>query len=96
MAGLRAYLQPELINFIQFRHVRRQHEKKLVSTLSLAVMASFPMGGAVAQEMPEALLQATRQAVAANPDVQARWHVFTGAEADQDFARAAYRPPRSI
>lgn len=65
--------------------------KKLVSTLSLAVMATFPMG-AGAQEMPEALLQATRQAVAANPDVQARWHVFTGAEADQDFARAAYRP----
>lgn len=65
--------------------------KKLVSTLSLAVLATLSLGAA-AQEIPEALLQATRQAVAVNPDVQAHWHVFMGAETDQDQARAGYRP----
>lgn len=65
--------------------------KKLVSTLSIAVLATLPLG-AGAQELPDALLQAARQAVAANPDVQSRWHVFTASESDQDQARAGYRP----
>ena len=45
-----------------------------------------------AQTLPEPLVQAARQAVTSNPEVQARWHGFLAASNERDVARAGYFP----
>ena len=59
--------------------------------VSLAVSALFSCV-AFAQPLPEPLVKAVQKAVISNPEVQARWHSFTGAKAERDTATAGYRP----
>ncbi|THF54996.1 TolC family outer membrane protein [Pseudothauera rhizosphaerae] len=61
--------------------------RKVIAT---AVCASLP-ALAVAQ-VPEALRDAARSAVVANPEVQAGWHAFRASEEEQDVARGGYLP----
>ncbi|PTD95162.1 TolC family outer membrane protein [Pseudothauera lacus] len=61
--------------------------RKLVHVAILAALAPV-----VHAQAPEPLREAARAAVTANPEVQARWHAFRAAEAEQDVARGGYRP----
>ena len=47
---------------------------------------------ATAQKLPAPMLEAVKQAVVGNPEVQARWHNFTGADAERNVASAGWRP----
>lgn len=49
-------------------------------------------GTALADSIPAALREAALKAVGTNPEVQARWHAFRAAGAEQDVARGAYLP----
>lgn len=65
--------------------------KKTLTAISAAVV--WMLGGtAVAQALPEPMVAAARKAIVSNPEVQARWHNFTGAQAERGVARAGYRP----
>lgn len=64
--------------------------KRVCTLLSIAVLAALP--AAALATMPDALRDAARKAVVTNPDVQARWHAFGAAGADQDAARGGYFP----
>lgn len=65
--------------------------RKLVA---VAVLGAFPLvaGSAV----PEALRDAARKAVTANPEVQANWHAFRAAGEDRNVARAGYLPQLDV
>jgi len=66
-------------------------KNKTVTAVSAAVL--LMLGGvASAQALPEPMLEAVRKAVVSNPEVQARWHNFTAADAERDVAKAGYRP----
>ncbi len=58
---------------------------------SVAVMALLWSGAAVVAA-PLTLPDAVRQAVATNPEVQARWHEFAASRDEQDVARGGYLP----
>lgn len=62
--------------------------RKLVVMLLVSALPQVASANAV----PEALRDAVRKAMVTNPEVQARWHGFLGAGADQDAARGAYYP----
>ena len=62
------------------------------TNLSLIAVATLMSVGAHAQTVPEPLVQATRKAVASNPEVQARWHGFQAAGDERDVARGGYFP----
>lgn len=49
-------------------------------------------GAALAESLPSALREAALKAVGTNPEVQARWHAFQAAGAEQDVARGGYLP----
>ena len=57
--------------------------------LMLALMTSWAVQ---AQALPEPLVNAARQAVLTNPEVQARWNGFKAASNAQDMARAGFLP----
>jgi len=61
--------------------------------LMLALVTAW---GAQAQALPETLVQAARQAVLTNPDVQARWNGFKAAGNEQDIARAGFLPQLDV
>lgn len=63
---------------------------KLRSVAVLAVMAAFPF--VTSGAAPDALRDAARRAVSANPEVQASWHAFRAASDEQDVARGGYLP----
>ena len=63
---------------------------RIHSLISLAVLAALP--AVVAAAAPAPLQDAARKAVVTNPEVQARWHAFRAAGADQDAARGGYLP----
>lgn len=66
-------------------------KKTTLTAVSAAVL--WVGGGAVnAQTLPEPMVAAARKAIVSNPEVQARWHNFTGAQAERDVARAGYKP----
>lgn len=62
-----------------------------LTVVAAAVMVAAG-GAAVAQTLPEPMVQAARKAVVSNPEVQARWHNFKATSAERDVARAGYRP----
>lgn len=64
--------------------------KTLRTLISAAVITTLPL--AANAQVPEALRAATQQAVASNPEVQARWHAFRAAGNDQDAARGGFLP----
>ncbi len=64
--------------------------KRIRMLVSLAVLTSLPV--VAAASAPELLRDAARKAVVSNPEVQARWHAFRAAGADQDAARGGYLP----
>jgi outer membrane protein, adhesin transport system len=45
-----------------------------------------------AQQLPAPMVQAAREAVATNPEVQARWHAFLAADEQRNVARGGYFP----
>ncbi len=60
------------------------------TVIALVALAALPsLAGAAA---PEPLREAARKAVVSNPEVQASWHAFRAAEAEQRVARAGYYP----
>ena len=63
---------------------------RIRTLIFIAVVGASPHV-AVAQ-VPEALRDAARKAVVANPEVQAGWHAFRAAADDQDVARSNYFP----
>lgn len=65
--------------------------KKVRTLVCLAVLSTLQIAPAAAAA-PEALRDAVRKAVVTNPEVQARWHGFQAADADQETARAGYYP----
>jgi len=60
-----------------------------LTLIAAAVVAST---GAVAQTLPEGLVEAARKAVTNNPDVQARWFGFRAADSERGIARAGFLP----
>lgn len=65
---------------------------KLKTTLLAAALFSGPWAASQAQELPAPLVQAVREAVTKNPEVQARWHAFLAAHDERDVARGGYFP----
>jgi len=57
-----------------------------------AAVVLFSAQSALAQALPQPMIEAIRQAVTTNPEVQARWHNFTAADAEKDVAKAGWRP----
>lgn len=57
-----------------------------------AAPAPTQAAGQAAAALPPALVEAVRAAVVNNPEVQARWHAFTAADAQKDVASAGWRP----
>ncbi len=66
-------------------------KKQSIKAVSLAIFAIYS-GVSTAQALPEPLVKAVQKAIVSNPEVQARWHNFTGAQAERDAASAGYRP----
>lgn len=60
------------------------------SVIAMAVLAALPFVATAAG--PDALRDAARKAVVANPEVQATWNAFRAAREDQAVARAGYLP----
>ncbi|APR04553.1 outer membrane protein, adhesin transport system [Thauera chlorobenzoica] len=63
--------------------------KKIRTLIALAVLGTLPQAYA---QVPEALQDAARMAVTANPEVQARWHAFLASEQDRLAVRGGYFP----
>ena len=64
-----------------------------IKAVSLAIFAIYSgVGAAQAQTLPDPLVKAVQKAIVTNPEVQARWHNFTGADAERNAASAGYRP----
>jgi len=63
---------------------------KVRTLVALAVLAALPHVAAAA--VPDALRDAAQKAVVTNPEVQASWHAFRAAEAEQRVARGGYFP----
>ncbi len=59
---------------------------------TLVGFAVLTATGAIAQTVPQPLIEAARKTVVSNPDVQARWRAFNIADADRSEARAGYFP----
>ncbi len=66
-------------------------ETRSMKAVSLAILALHG-GASMAQTLPDPLVTAVQKAIVNNPEVQARWHNFTGARAERDAASAGYRP----
>ena len=66
-----------------------KHNKLGVVAGAILMMVA---GAALAQALPAPLVRVAQKAVVSNPEVQARWHNFTGAVAERDIAAAGYRP----
>jgi len=66
-------------------------KKQTLKAVALATL-SLSAGLAAAQTLPDPLVKAVQKAIVSNPEVQARWHNFTGAGAERDAASAGYRP----
>ena len=60
-------------------------------TCVIAVLCALN-GAVLAESLPAALREAALKAVGTNPEVQARWHAFQAAGAEQDVARGGYLP----
>lgn len=60
------------------------------SVIAMAVLAALPFVATGAG--PDALRDAARKAVVANPEVQATWDAFRAAREDQEVARSGYLP----
>ncbi|AKU13801.1 hypothetical protein AzCIB_3908 [Azoarcus sp. CIB] len=60
------------------------------SVIAMALLAALPFVATGAG--PDALRDAARKAVVANPEVQATWNAFRAAREDQAAARAGYLP----
>jgi adhesin transport system outer membrane protein len=61
------------------------------TALATALLATA-WATAHAQALPAPMLQAARQAVASNPEVQARWHAFLAADDQRNVARGGFFP----
>ena len=59
--------------------------------LSLIVM-SLLLSAPAAAQAPITLQDAVKNAIASNPEVQARWHTFLSSQYEQDVARGGYFP----
>lgn len=68
----------------------------LNTKLTGLMLALVTVWGAQAQALPETLVQAARQAVLTNPDVQARWNGFKAASNEQDITRAGFLPQLDV
>jgi outer membrane protein, adhesin transport system len=66
-------------------------KKQAMKAVAAAVVV-LSGGVAAAQTLPEPMLKAAQKAIVSNPEVQARWHNFTGAVAEKDVAAAGYKP----
>ena len=66
------------------------------SKVCLLVLTMLAGACASAQKLPDPLVQAVRQAVTTNPEVQARWNGFMAAESERDVARAGLGPQVDI
>ena len=61
--------------------------KRIVTSLLFACSAS-----ALAQAPVDSLTDAAARAIAANPEVEARWHAFKASRAEQEVARGGFMP----
>jgi outer membrane protein, adhesin transport system len=66
----------------------------MTTTSRLITTALFLLAwaGVHAQQLPAPMVQAAREAVATNPEVQARWHAFLAADEQRNVARGGYFP----
>lgn len=62
--------------------------KRVFYALVLVLTFVFPAASALGKTMKETVIQA----VLTNPDVQAAWHAFRAAQAEQEAARGGYLP----
>ena len=61
-------------------------------TFLAAALLAMAVAEAQAQQLPFPLVQAARQAVTTNPEVQARWHAFLASDQERNVARGGYFP----
>lgn len=62
------------------------------SRLFFLCLALTSLGSAAAAEAPPTLRDTVKQAIAGNPEVQARWHALLAAGHERDVARGGYLP----
>lgn len=65
---------------------------KTKMTLLVSAMFAGPWTASQAQPLPAPMVQAAREAVTKNPEVQARWHAFLAAHDERDVARGGFFP----
>lgn len=68
------------------------NKKNLLVRLAGAASLLALAAATHASPAPEALRSAAQKAVSTNPEVQARWHAFQAAGAEQDVARGGWLP----
>lgn len=66
-------------------------KKNAVTAMAMAVVAMWG-AGASAQPLPQPLIEVARKAVVSNPEIQSKWHNFTAADHEKDYAKSGYRP----
>jgi outer membrane protein, adhesin transport system len=66
-------------------------KNRMLTAVAVAVLV-LTSQATTAQTLPQPMLEAVKTAIAANPEVQARWHNFTAAEHERDAAKAGWRP----
>ncbi|MFZ9252831.1 MAG: TolC family outer membrane protein, partial [Hylemonella sp.] len=60
--------------------------------MAASVLLAFAVGSALAQALPQPLIEVARKAVVGNPEIQAKWREFTAAGHEHEFARSGQRP----
>ena len=63
-----------------------------LSLLVVAAAIGFTASASPQSNLPDALAQAVRKAVASNPEVQAKWNAFMAADSQRDIAKAGFLP----
>ena len=60
--------------------------------MAASVLLAFAVSSALAQALPQPLIEVARKAVVGNPEIQAKWREFTAAGHEHEFARSGQRP----
>ena len=70
---------------------KQSHSLLAVTSAALAV-SILVASSALAQALPQPLIEVARKAVVGNPEIQAKWREFTAAGHEHEFARSGQRP----
>jgi len=87
-----AGLGVSLSGFVNGVSIMNRNRIFRLACVAAAMLSLTLPATATASSVPQALRDATQKALMSNPEVQARWHAFQAAAAEQDVARGGYLP----